>query len=119
VLGTHNPPDKVPQGRPRIPQDEILGWYDLKVVPFKNIVFPTHRQAFVLSNCGGLPPYFLFELVGVDVPHAAFLTESHTREPIWCLVQEIRVANEEDPPDPRRPVSFSSWFSKKNERFMR
>ena len=32
------------------------------------------------------------ELAGVGEPHAAFLTESRTREPVGRRVQEIRVA---------------------------
>ena len=38
------------------------------------------------------PPGFLVELVGVGELHAAFLTESRAREPLWNRVQEIRVA---------------------------
>jgi hypothetical protein len=37
-------------------------------------------------------PGFPFELIGFGELHAAFLTESRTREPVWSLVQEIRVA---------------------------
>jgi hypothetical protein len=36
-------------------------------------------------------PGFPVELVGVGELHAAFLTESRTPEPVWTLVQEIRV----------------------------
>jgi putative intracellular protease/amidase len=36
-------------------------------------------------------PGFPVEVGGVGEPHAAFLTESRTREPVWCHVQEIRV----------------------------
>ena len=37
-------------------------------------------------------PGFPVDLVGVGEPHAAFLTESRTCEPVWRRVQEIRVA---------------------------
>jgi hypothetical protein len=37
-------------------------------------------------------PGFPVEFGGVVEPHEAFLTESLTREPVWCRVQEIRVA---------------------------
>jgi hypothetical protein len=39
-------------------------------------------------------PGFPVELGGVGELHAAFLTESRTREPVWSLVQEIRVARQ-------------------------
>jgi hypothetical protein len=35
-------------------------------------------------------PGFPVELVGLGELHAAFLTESRTRELLWSLVQEIR-----------------------------
>jgi len=44
------------------------------------------------QNFGGASPGFPVEIVGAGEPHAAFLTESRTREAVWCLVQEIRVA---------------------------
>jgi hypothetical protein len=42
------------------------------------------------KSFGGLPPDSPVELVGVGEVHAAFLTESRTREPVWSLVLEIR-----------------------------
>jgi hypothetical protein len=37
-------------------------------------------------------PGFPVQFVGIVELHAAFLTESRTREPVWRRVQEIRVA---------------------------
>jgi hypothetical protein len=42
---------------------------------------------------GGASPGFPVEFGGVGEPHAAFLTESHTRGHVQCSVQEIRVAH--------------------------
>ena len=52
----------------------------------------SHAGGFACSqNDGCQPPGFPVEPVGVDELHAAFLTESRTRGPVWSLVQEIRV----------------------------
>ncbi len=42
---------------------------------------------------GRATPGFPVEFNGVGEPHAAFLTESRTRGPVRCSVQEIRVAH--------------------------
>jgi hypothetical protein len=59
-------------------------------LPFiNNIVYiSVGEEQRVQALAGG--PGFPVELVGVGELHAAFFTESRTREHVWSLVQEIR-----------------------------
>ena len=66
-------------------------------------------------------PGFPVEIGCVGAPHAAFLTESRTREPVWRRLQEIRVApsfsaqvrwGEPGHPSSSSPIQFllgSAW----------
>ncbi len=55
--------------------------------------FPHARGLACGQDDGRHSRGFPVELVGVGELHAAFLTESRTREPVWSLAQEIRVAH--------------------------
>jgi hypothetical protein len=60
---------------------------------FLNVALPVvvAQGPYCKSN-GGASPGFPVGFGGINELHAAFLTESRTREHGWCRVQEIRVA---------------------------